>query len=141
MDKPEISGNAITIPSDTTYLAAVDDFIYETFGKRGISKSTIADFAISVSEIVNNAIAYGSGGDRAKPVSVSIEFDGDEAIIAIKDNGPGFDSRSLPNPLAKDNLLKQVGRGIFIVKSLMGSVEFNITGKGTEVILKKKITE
>ena len=141
MDKPEISGNTITIPSDTIFLAAVDDFLYETFGKKGVSKSTIADFAISVSEIVNNAIAYGSRGDRTSPVRVKIEFNNDEAVIAIKDNGPGFDPHSLPDPLDQNNLLKQVGRGIFIVKSLMGSVDFNVTPTGTEVILKKKITE
>ena len=73
MDKPEVTGNVISIPSDTLYLADVDDFIYEVFGKAGVSKSTIADFAISVSEIVNNAIAYGCGGDSTKPVTVKIE--------------------------------------------------------------------
>jgi serine/threonine-protein kinase RsbW len=141
MDKPEISGNTITIPSDTIFLAAVDDFLYEMFGKKGVSKSTIADFAISVSEIVNNAIAYGSRGDRTSPVSVKIEFENDDAVIAIADKGPGFDPQSLPNPLDQSNLLKHVGRGIFIVKSLMESVDFNVTPSGTEVVLKKKITE
>ena len=141
MDKPEISGNTITIPSDTIFLAAVDDFLYEMFGKKGVSKSTIADFAISVSEIVNNAIAYGSRGDRTSPVSVKIEFTNDDAVIAITDKGPGFDPHSLPDPLDQSNLLKQVGRGIFIVKSLMESVNFNVTPSGTEVVLKKKITE
>jgi serine/threonine-protein kinase RsbW len=141
MDKPEISGNVISIPSDTVYLADVDDFVYEVFGKAGLSKSSIADFAISVSEIVNNAIAYGSGGDRSKPVTVKIEINQNEASIIIKDTGPGFNPDILPDPLDEANLLKQVGRGIFIVKSLMSSVDFVITDKGTEVILKKSIEE
>ncbi len=141
MDKPEISGNSITIPSDALFLAAVDDFIYETFGQKGVAKSTIADFAISVSEIVNNAIEYGSEGNRSKPVTVTVEFSDSEATISIKDQGPGFDPDSLPDPLEKDNLLKQVGRGIFIVKSLMNSVDFKVTGNGTEVVMKKDLND
>lgn len=141
MDKPEISDNTIAIPSDVLFLAAVDDFIYEKFGQRGIPKATIADFAISVSEIVNNAIEYGSQGDRQKPVTVTIDFSNSEAVITIRDQGPGFDPGNLPDPLEKDNLLKQVGRGIFIVKSLMSSVEFNITAKGTEVVMKKSLND
>lgn len=141
MDKPEISGNEISIPSDAIYLAAVDDFVYEMFSKQGVPKSTIADFAIAVSEIVNNAISYGSRGDRSNPVTVKIEFGVNEAVISIKDRGPGFDPSILPDPLNKDNLLKQVGRGIFIVKSLMNSVDFNVSDSGTEVILKRKLNE
>jgi serine/threonine-protein kinase RsbW len=141
MDKPEISGNIIKIPSDFVYLADVDDFIYNIIGNAGVSKSTTADFAISVSEIVNNAIAYGSGGDRNKPISVNIEIDKNEVTITIKDQGKGFDPDNLPDPLAKENLLNQVGRGIFIVRSLMNSVDFNITNSGTEVVLKKNINE
>jgi len=141
MDKPEISGNEISIPSDAIFLAAVDDFVYEMFAREGLPKPAIADFAISVSEIVNNAITHASGGDRRKPISVRIEFNSNEAIITIKDRGPGFNPDHLPNPLDKENLLKQVGRGIFIVKSLMSSVQFNITDSGTEVILKKNLSD
>ena len=140
MDKPEISGNVISIPSDAIFLAAVDDFVYEILGQNGLVKSSIADFAISVSEIVNNAITHGSGGNRNKPISVKVDFADNEVTISVKDQGPGFNPHNLPNPLANENLLKQVGRGIFIVKSLMDSVDFNITGSGSEVILKKKIT-
>jgi len=141
MDKPEIAGNVISIPSNSVYLANVDDFLYEIFGKAGLSKSLIADFAISVSEIVNNAIAYGSGGDSSQPITVKIEINKNDASIVIKDKGPGFNPDNLPDPLDKENLLKQVGRGIFIVRSLMNSVDFVITDEGTEVVLKKSIEE
>lgn len=141
MDKTEISGNIIKIPSDFVYLADVDDFIYDIIGNAGVSKSAAADFAISVSEIVNNAIAHGSGGDRSKPISVKIDIDQNEVTITIKDQGKGFNPDNLPNPLAKENLLNQVGRGIFIVRSLMNSVDFNITDSGTEVVLKKNLNE
>ena len=139
MNKPEISGNIIVIPSKSVFVAAVDDFVYEMFGKAGITRSQIADFAISISEMVNNAITHGNSSRPEKTVTVKIDIEQETARISIKDQGTGFDPDSVPNPVEKNNLLKQVGRGIFIVRSLMDSVDFYYTGSGTEVILRKKI--
>jgi len=141
MDRPEISGNSIVIPSDSIYISAVDDFVYDRFGKAGISRSQIADFAISISEMVNNAITHGNSSRPEKKVTVKIDIDREIARISIKDQGTGFDPDSVPNPVDKENLLKQVGRGIFIVRSLMDSVDFYCTGSGTEVILQKKLKD
>ena len=60
MDKPEISGNAITIPSDASFLAEVDEFIEGKLIESGVSNSLVADLAISVTEMVNNAIVHGN---------------------------------------------------------------------------------
>ena len=139
MNKPVISGDTITIPSDAVYLAAVDDFIFKYLKQAGITESDIADISISVSEIVNNAIEYGNHNDIEKKVRVSCGLKGNELFISIKDQGTGFDPDSIPDPTAADNLMKKAGRGIFIARSLLDSVEFNFTDNGTEVILKKNI--
>jgi serine/threonine-protein kinase RsbW len=142
MEKPVTSGDdIIVIPSDTIYLAAVDDFISNKLARAGISPSTIADLSISASEIVNNAIIHGNAKDAKKTVKVKVEFKQDEVYIFIKDQGKGFNPDIIPNPTDKENLLKKVGRGIFIARSLVDSVDFNITDEGTEVVLKKNIKE
>ena len=141
MDKPVISRDIIVIPSDTIYLSAVDDFISDKLSSVGVSNSTIADMAISVSEIVNNAIIHGNAGDVNKKITVKIEFKHDDIYISIKDQGRGFNPETIPNPTDQENLLKQVGRGVFIVRSLVDSVDFKISDDGTEVILKKSIKE
>ena len=87
MQKPEISGHTITIPSDAIYLAAIDEFITDQLIQAGISGSIIADLAISVSEIVNNAIAHGNAGDINKKVAVRIKIKPDKVYIHIKDQG------------------------------------------------------
>jgi serine/threonine-protein kinase RsbW len=139
MNKPEISGNVIVIPSDAVYIAAVDKFIEQKLDKTGVSKSIKADVAISVSEVVNNAIFHGNGNDVNKKVTVVIDIHKDEVEIVIKDQGKGFDPDSIPNPVKKSNILKRVGRGIFIVRSLMDSIDFNFTSTGTEVLIRKRI--
>jgi serine/threonine-protein kinase RsbW len=58
--------------------------------------------------------------------------------ITIEDEGNGFDPEAVQNPTEEKNILKQVGRGIFILKSLMDKVDF-ITApqKGTIVKMTK----
>lgn len=57
--------------------------------------------------------------------------------IIVRDEGSGFDPDAVPNPLAPENLLKESGRGIFILKSLMDQVEFDFSHGGTQVTMVK----
>jgi serine/threonine-protein kinase RsbW len=141
MNKPKISGNVIVIPSDAVYIAAVDEFIENKLEETELSKSVKADIAISVSEIVNNAILHGNSCDVNKKVTVKINICKDEVEITIKDQGKGFNPDTIPNPIEKSNLLKRVGRGIFVVRSLMDFADFNFTSAGTEVVIKKRIKD
>ena len=139
VQKPVISGNKITIPSNLEYLTDVDNFIESTLKSYGTDESTIADIAISVSELVNNAIEHGSKSKAGKEVTVEISRKNDTVQIRVRDKGNGFDPEKLDDPLADENLLKEVGRGIFIVKSLMDSVDIHTSDKGTTITITKAI--
>jgi len=139
MNKPIITGDTITIPSDQDFLADVDMFIEGVLRGWNIDESVIADIAISVSELVNNAICHGNKLDVSKKVKVRINKENGAVIIRIGDQGHGFNPTEVANPVDDENLLKEVGRGIFIVKSLMDSVEYESVDNGSEVIIKKAI--
>ena len=139
MIKPEIAGNKITIPSSTEFLPDVDMFIEGILRGYGTNESTIADIAISVSELVNNAISHGSADKDDSKVVVEINKNTDVVSVIVVDEGTGFDPNELADPLAQENLLKEVGRGIFIVKSLMDSVDIEPSPNGTRIIMKKSI--
>jgi serine/threonine-protein kinase RsbW len=137
MDKPIISGDTIMIPSNLDYLTDVDVFIEGVLRGFGVDESTIADIAISVSELVNNAIAHGNKYSPDKRVTVRIGREDSAITISVADEGSGFNASGIASPIADENLLKQVGRGIFIVRSLMDSVEFLPSGAGSQVVIKK----
>lgn len=139
MDKPSINGNTIVIPSNAKYLSAVDDFIEGFLREYGTGESVVADIAISVSELVNNAIVHGNKVTEDAIVSVAIVRDGDSVTISVTDEGGGFNPTEIDDPLKDENLLKEVGRGIFIVESLMDKVEITPTQNGTTVSISKKI--
>jgi len=139
MKKPVISGNTISIPSDLNYLSTVDDFIEGILRGFGVDESVIADIAISVSELLNNSINHGNQSDDDKPVVVSIDRSGKDVSITITDRGTGYNPTEIADPLAEENLLKNTGRGLFIVKSLMDKVEVITKGESTSTTITKTI--
>ncbi len=95
--------------------------------------------AIAVTEIVGNAIVHGNKQDRSKNVTIEFEYQDDEIVITVHDEGEGFNEKKIANPLEPENLLKESGRGIFIVRALMDEVEFFSSPRGTRVrIVKRK---
>ena len=60
-------------------------------------------------------------------------------MITIRDQGKGLDPEKIPDPLAPENLLKQSGRGIFLMRSLMDEVLISPSQTGTEVKLIKHV--
>lgn len=139
MNKPVITGNMIIVPSNTEHLADVDLFVEGILRGFGVDESTIADIAISVSELVNNAICHGNKLQEEKRVTVKVGKADSMVNISVSDQGSGFNPVTISDPLAEENLMKDVGRGVFIVKQLMDSVEITPSPEGTTVLIKKTI--
>jgi len=139
MSKPVIKGDTIRVPSNQDFLTDVDAFLEGTLRGFGTEESLIADIAISVSELVNNAMLHGNQSANDKWVTVTINRKDRKISIAVKDEGGGFNPDTVADPLAEENLLKEVGRGIFIVRSLMDKVEVDATSNGTRIVITKEI--
>jgi serine/threonine-protein kinase RsbW len=140
MEKPLRENNRIIIPSSLNYLREVDEFVEQKLKEQGVDSGLVTDIAISVTEIVTNAVNHGNRNDLHKKVMVSVRLDKESVTIQVEDQGGGFDSEHLENPLDEKNLLKEAGRGVFIVKSLMDEVKFEtLPNNGTIVTLVKRL--
>lgn len=132
--------DTITIKSSPDKICDVDDFLEERLRRRGIPESTIADMAIAVTELVNNAIRHGNREERNREVTVNLQLGDAEIEASVTDEGEGFDPDNLPDPLAEENLLKEIGRGIFIVKSLMDEFEYIfVPDRGATIRILKRL--
>jgi serine/threonine-protein kinase RsbW len=128
----------ITIPSSLDYLPKVDQYVERKLRKLRVDKNKLVDIAISVTEAVTNAVKHGNKNDPKKKVQIKLKKDASRVEITVKDQGNGFNPESIPNPIEEKNLLKEVGRGIFILKSLMDEVDFIMQPqKGTTVRMTK----
>jgi serine/threonine-protein kinase RsbW len=86
-----------------------------------------------------NAILHGNAYDPAKRVNLTFEQNGEELIVIVADQGEGFVPDEVPDPLAPENLLKQSGRGIFLMRAFMDEVRFRKLNPGTEITLIKRL--
>jgi CheY-like chemotaxis protein/anti-sigma regulatory factor (Ser/Thr protein kinase) len=73
---------------------------------------------------------------RERRIHIHAELSPQQARIVMRDQGPGFDPASLPDPTDPENLLRVHGRGILLMRTFMDSVEFN--DKGNEVTMIKR---
>lgn len=58
----------------------------------------------------------------------------DMARFAIRDEGPGFDVRSVPDPSNPENMIKPIGRGLMLIRTFVDDVSHNATGN--EIVLR-----
>jgi serine/threonine-protein kinase RsbW len=139
LNKTEKNITEMVILSDPENIKKVEAKTERLAKRIGFSEDELDSLAISVTEIVANAIYHGNKRDHTKRVFIKFVSDARSLKIYIRDEGPGFNPAHVANPLAPENIFKESGRGIFIVKTLMDDVRFKFCKKGTEIILTKKV--
>jgi len=70
--------------------------------------------------------------DRRAHVEVTLGRD--QLILVVRDQGPGFDVDSVPDPTAAENLEKPCGRGLTLMRSFMDAVVHNEIGNMVTMI-------
>jgi serine/threonine-protein kinase RsbW len=129
----------LQINSDTKYLRKVESLSAQVARYAGLNDSQSDDLAIVTTELVNNAIHHGNKNNPRKKVSILFLVNSKCIEIRIKDEGSGFNPAEIKDPLAPENLMSESGRGIFLIKYLMDTIDFNFTKDGTETIVTKNL--
>jgi serine/threonine-protein kinase RsbW len=118
----------MVLPSDYQSLIEVEKLVGEICEDFGVKEDAFGNVLIAVSEAVNNAIQHGNKDLADAKVEVKVGSYQELFCIQIKDQGSGFHYQELPDPTAPENLLKDSGRGVFLMKNLADEVEFLNTG-------------
>ncbi len=107
--------------------------------KAGFDEEDVTRISIAVREAAVNAVLHGNSYDVNKKFTVSFENTGEKLAIRVVDQGRGLDPSTLPDPLAPENLLKQSGRGIFLIRAFMDEVRIRCLEPGTEITMIKHV--
>lgn len=134
------STETLIIKSDVNELAKVATITEEICIRFGLIEDEIDDISIAVTEAVNNAIKHGNKEDSTKSIKIVFEVETDRIKIRIKDEGKGFQLEEVKDPRKNENLLKDDGRGILIMKALMDEVKVLSGSEGNVLQLVKNIS-
>ena len=124
---------SLQIPSDYQSISTVEKLIDKVCNNLGVNEDSYGNVLIAVTEAVNNAIQHGNNANASLQIDVAVLDSVNSVCFSIKDQGPGFDFNNLPDPTSPENILKENGRGIFLMNNLADKVEF--LGGGNEVSL------
>jgi serine/threonine-protein kinase RsbW len=115
----------VDIPSDVRYIERVVELVQRECEVSGFAPRAInLNVPVALSEALSNAILRGNGDDPAKHVHVRAEVDDERLVVEVHDQGTGFDLDAIRvDPTADENLEREEGRGIFLMRSLMHAVE------------------
>jgi serine/threonine-protein kinase RsbW len=134
----------LVLPSELDSLEQLNEKTEKIAAELGFDDKTVMEIAISVIEAGTNAIMHGNKLNSGKEVVVEYFSTNGGVDIYVRDEGEGFNvdevlSREY-DPLAPENLTRQSGRGIYIMRSFMDKVEFDIEpSNGTSVKLSKQL--
>jgi serine/threonine-protein kinase RsbW len=108
--------------------------------KAGFLGQGRTDFEIALHEAIANAVLHGNRADASRHVRVRLYGQpGYGVVVAVRDEGAGFDPTSVPDPRSQDRIQLQHGRGLFLVRQLTDYVEHRKHGR--EIVFHKCIRE
>ena len=120
----------LSLPSQIETVAAAAAAVAEFISRSGISDDAAFGIDMAVREAVTNAVLHGNRKDDNKTVDIVLKSSPDAVEISVHDQGPGFNPEDVPDPTAKENILKASGRGIFFMRTFMDEVDWLIRPEG-----------
>jgi serine/threonine-protein kinase RsbW len=130
---------SLEIESDPNNLITVEEFVNYFAKDLGVSDERMNGLLLSVTEATTNAIIHGNKCNLDKKVYINVLVENNNIIIKVKDEGDGFDPGSVPDPTEPQNLLKDSGRGVYLMKVYMDDLKYNATTNGMETVLVLKL--
>src|SRR5438093_1114289 len=114
----------VRIPSRLELLALLDGVTSSVCERMQVDLDTASLISMSVIEAGTNAIQHGHKRDPLRVVDIAFQLFRDRLEVAVHDTGPGFDPNAVNgDATSPEHLLDARGRGIFIMRSCMDSVE------------------
>jgi serine/threonine-protein kinase RsbW len=115
----------VDIPNDVDQIERVVDLVQRqcealAFGPRQV----MLNVPVALTEALSNAILRGNGDDPDKHVHIRAAVDHQRLVLEVGDEGSGFDlGATLIDPTTPENLVREDGRGLFLMRKLMDRVE------------------
>lgn len=93
------------------------------------------DIKLILTEALLNAFEHGNKSDKTKPINLFYNFDGKCLNFKITSSEKNLPTINIPESVSNEDLLKDHGRGLFLINSLSDKVEF----KDNALLIQKNI--
>lgn len=125
----------LRMTSERNNILRVEPFFNNLTESKELDETLFYNIMIAATEAVNNAIIHGNGCNPDKIVELSASFSSSGVTISVTDEGNGFTPDEIADPTAPENILREGGRGIFLMRALAKSIEFFVAPGRSGVIM------
>ena len=102
----------------------------------GWESSDVYGVQMAIEEAVSNAFRHGNQNGARGDIEISYRATTDEFQMEVRDQGDGFAVDEVPDPTAPENLDKDCGRGLLLIRHYMNEVNFRDGGR--TVVMRKR---
>lgn len=115
----------VELPSDVSYIERVVDLVRLSCAELSFNAHHLAlNVPVALSEALSNAILRGNNESPEKRVRVHADVDRARLVVEIADEGSHFDlDVDTRDATADENLEREDGRGLFLMRKLMDDVQ------------------
>lgn len=154
------SETTFRLANDPSMIGPLVNYLHRTIRAIGLcDQASGIRVSVALEEALNNALFHGNldlkSDLRNLPADAYQEFVGqrirsapfctrsihvranitpEAGTFIVRDEGPGFDPESLPDPTDPGNIEKASGRGLLLMHTFMDSIEFNKLGNEVTMI-------
>lgn len=136
---PAATGRSLIldIPSSMPLVEPIVGFVIRESRAAGFPEAPLVSAVpLCLTEAIVNAITHGNSESAGLRARVRLRLGASKFWCSVEDEGDGFDPSLVPPPTSPENLLKEHGRGLFLMRHYMDEVTFN--SKGNSVTLVKR---
>jgi len=128
----------VLLDSTLESVDAAEDIVVRAAGSVGFEEDEQHQVGIAVRESMVNAVAHGNRYSARKKVRLQVTRNALGIVVEIDDEGKGFDLSDVPDPRDGDNILRQSGRGLLMIRAFMDEFEIKRRDpQGTHVRMAK----
>lgn len=126
---------ALRVPSERQSITVVGPFLESIQELVRLGPQRLHDLHVAITEAVNNAIIHAHGCRGDVMVDIEVHATDTSVTIVVRDYGLGFDPEQVPDPRLPENVLREGGRGVFLIRQLADAVEFRPGDPGMHVMI------
>ena len=129
----------MTMPSRRDAVAPTVRRILAALEPVGLEGEQLGNLEIALVEALANAAVHGNRLHEPSQVRISVGVaPGREAAVRITDSGSGFDHAAVHDPTHPERVLATGGRGVFLMRRLVDSLEYNAAGNSVRLGVRRR---
>jgi len=123
----------IVLRSNDESLVKLTNLLDNLLESAHVSSDMYANVVVALIEAVKNAIVHGNKSNENGSIIIDYTVTPTYLEFQVSDGGEGFKQEKVPDPTAPENIEKEGGRGVYLMKKLASQCEYNEKGNAVRL--------